>query len=227
MTLLGAHSSMQAGELPALPRTSREVVICLRQYGELSAEELAERLHVTASTVRQALAPLRAGEYVRYSEVGSGRGRRRHVYTLTPAGHALFPGLPRDLVKALITFVKDEEPELLRRFLETRWTPGSQDRTGHLPAAPLSTRLRALIEAYEDSGFFPVVSKSGEESITISLVNCPLLDLARNYPGVCELDEQRMHALVPGCRVTRKAWRIDGDALCTYLIEATGDASAE
>lgn len=219
MASIGAHSAMHAGELPALPRTSREVVVCLRQYGPLSAEELAERLHVTTSTIRQALAPLRAGDYVRYTEQGSGRGRRRHVYTLTTQGHALFPGPPRELVRNLIAFIREEDPDLLRRFLETRWSPSRDDRTEHLDAAPFAARIHALVDAYDQSGFFPVTDQSDGEAIAFTLVNCPLLDLARAHPEVCDLDEERMEALVPGCRVERTAWRMAGDPLCTYVIQ--------
>ncbi|GAB4330869.1 MAG: hypothetical protein Kow0010_15910 [Dehalococcoidia bacterium] len=222
MVSIGAHSAMSAGELPALPRTSREVVVCLRQHGPLSAEELAERLHVTTSTVRQALAPLRAGEYVEYSEQGSGRGRRRHVYALTAQGHALFPGPPRDLVRSLIAFIQEEDPELLRRFLADRWSPGGNDRTEHLETAPFAARIRALVDAYDQSGFFPVTSRGDRQAMVFTLVNCPLLDLARAFPDVCGLDEERLEALVPGCRVERTAWRLQGDPLCTYVIHPSG-----
>lgn len=219
MVSIGAHSAMNAGELPALPRTSREVVVCLRQHGALSAEELAEKLHVTTSTVRQALAPLRAGEYVTYTEQGSGRGRRRHVYALTPRGQALFPGPPRDLICGLIDFLHRENPDLLRRFLSKHWDRGREDRAEQrLANAPFAARVRALIDAYDEAGFFPVVSPTANGAAEFTLVNCPLFDFARVAPELCDLDQREMEALVPGCRVERVAWRLEGAPLCSYRV---------
>ena len=45
-----------------------------------------------------------------------------------------------------------------------------------------------------------------------------LLAVAQQHPSVCEVECRALQEVLPGADVTRTAWRLEGDSVCTYTI---------
>ena len=75
--------------LASLPPTRRELVNLLKKQGTVDADELATRMGLSTSAVRQQLTALQRDGLVTFDEVKHGLGRPRHRYRLTSAGDSL------------------------------------------------------------------------------------------------------------------------------------------
>ena len=126
--------------LTILPATRRALLKALKTHGESRADELAERLGVTVSAVRQHLTGLQADGLVEFREQRGGRGRPRHVYRLSDAGEALFPRSYGELTTELLAYVEDEDPELVERVFERRRQRRVAQANAGWPASPSPTR---------------------------------------------------------------------------------------
>ena len=62
----------------------------LQRQGSVSIKELEIRLGVTATAVRQQISGLLADGYIQQELERAGRGRPKHVYSLTPRGDRSF-----------------------------------------------------------------------------------------------------------------------------------------
>ena len=67
------------------------VLMLLQRKGAATVKELEEAIGVTATAVRQQLMVLLAEGFIVQDTENIGRGRPKHVYSLTPKGRALFP----------------------------------------------------------------------------------------------------------------------------------------
>ena len=68
-----------------------QVLSILQRHGPVSIKDLEQGLGVTATAVRQQIAGLLADGYIQQEIERAGRGRPKHVYSLTPKGRSLFP----------------------------------------------------------------------------------------------------------------------------------------
>ena len=106
--------------LGSFPDTRRDILQYIKKSGEAGAEEIAARAGITLSGARQHLTGLERDGLVTHTERRDGPGRPKHAYTLTPAGDALFPRAYAELANELLTYVEDEDPELLLRVFDKR-----------------------------------------------------------------------------------------------------------
>src|SRR6266496_5598968 len=106
--------------LASLPATRRALLIALKKKGEAGVEDLARALEITVSAVRQHPAGLATAGFVTHRAVTKGPGRPRHIYRLSPGAEALFPKYYSELTNELLSYVEDEDPEVLERIFERR-----------------------------------------------------------------------------------------------------------
>lgn len=212
----GSLDVVHAPTLGSLPRTGREIAVCLKRHGELSAEELAEYLHLTVSTIRQALAPLRTDGLVSYRETGSGRGRRRHVYALTEPGANLFPGLSQRVVRSLVQFLRQRSPELVDEFIRDIIQQGEQRALEVMDSPTPEERVGSVAQFYESISFLVEVEEHrGQRDFVVH--HCPLAALAHDFPSVCEREAEVLTNLMQA-PVERLEWQINGAQVCRYRL---------
>ena len=68
-----------------------QVLSILQRQGAVTIKELEISLGVTATAVRQQISGLLADGYIQQELERAGRGRPKHVYSLTHRGRSLFP----------------------------------------------------------------------------------------------------------------------------------------
>ena len=74
-----------------MPLTRRRILMLLKEKGELTADELAGLLGISAVAVRRHLTKLESDHLVTYKEVQRGMGRPSYVYELGEAAASFFP----------------------------------------------------------------------------------------------------------------------------------------
>jgi predicted ArsR family transcriptional regulator len=198
----------------------REILSYLKQKGEVTVQEAADRFAITHEGARrQFLQFEKEGWIVRRARRGEQRsaGRPTLGFALTAAGDHLFPkhydALSLELIEAV---VKTSGPEALRALLAaiaekqaTKWEP-------QLRGKSLEERLDLLKGLYFDGDPYMAVRKSGGE-IRLIENNCPFLNVATQQPALCSLTVGTLQKLL-GVRVVREESFQAGDRRCVFRV---------
>lgn len=211
-----------ASAIENISAVQRDVLTCIKRQSEATNADIADELGVSYEAVRQQLRQLEAARLVitrRKRAEGQRAGRPSQVYTLSPAGDALFPKAYDDLALALIdTLAAALGPEALRQVLASiadenvrLWAPRLQDKT-------LLERLEALKGLYLEEDAYMDFSRD-EASGELLLVerNCPFLNVATRQPALCSVTVSTLSRLL-GHKVTRDKRFQEGDGQCVFRL---------
>lgn len=195
-----------------------QVLTSLQRRGKASVKELEDVLGVTATAVRQQITSLMADGYIQQDVEHSGRGRPRHVYSLTAAGRALFPHHYDEFTNSLLREILVSEgpakvQELLGRMGRRLAEQYERSLTGLAPAE----RAAGLTELLNAKGILAEVTLQ-PDGIVFHEYNCPYYELAREYRAICDMEEG-MIAQVLRQPVELVACTLDGHHGCQFKIE--------
>jgi predicted ArsR family transcriptional regulator len=199
----------------------REILSYLKQRGEVTVQEAADRFEITHEGARRQFLQLeQEGWIVRRARRDEQRGAGRPTlgFTLTPAGDHLFPKhydvLSLELIEAV---VRTSGPEGLRALLAaisdkqaTKWEPKLRDKS-------LEERLDLLKGLYFDGDPYMAVRKSANGEIRLIENNCPFLNVATQQPALCSLTVGTLQNLL-GVRVVREEKFQNGDRRCVFRV---------
>jgi predicted ArsR family transcriptional regulator len=186
---------------------------CARVFGALQRShsatpaQVAELLQLTPNAVRRHLKRLmEAGLVTRYVRK-VGRGRPAYYFQLSDRAHRLWPPALEPL-RALAETALDDKKERERRKLASklfaRLLPG---RTGRR-----RVRLSDLAEQLSHAGFMST-ARAG----SLCIHHCPFADLPHTFPELCAAERESIERAL-GAEVGRTAWRLAGDADCSYRV---------
>lgn len=194
------------------------VLIQLQRKGASTIKELEAALSVTATAVRQQVAGLLADGYIRQEVVRSGRGRPRHVYSLTPKGRALFPHHYDEFTNSLLREILiTEGPEKVQELLERMSRRMAEQYERELAGLSPAERAAKLGELLEAKGILAEV-RFQPDGIMFYEYTCPYYELARQHRAICDMEENMIsHALQqPVVLVT---CTLDGHHGCQFRIK--------
>jgi DeoR family transcriptional regulator, suf operon transcriptional repressor len=202
----------------SIGNSAGEVLTLLQKKGPLTIKELESELGVTATAVRQHLGNLLAEGYVEQEAESSGRGRPRHVYSLTPKGQALFPHHYDEfttslLGEILVTEGPQRVSDLLGRMGRRLAERYAQQVEGQSPA----DRVHSLTELLNAKGILAEVQVHAD-GIVFQEYNCPYYELARQYREICNM-ELGMISEVIKQRVELVSCTLDGHRGCQFKID--------
>jgi predicted ArsR family transcriptional regulator len=203
-------------------RTRDTILRALRSQVKCTVKELADIVGISPVSVRHHLINLQAEGLVEVEEVRHGVGRPHHTFSLTEQALELFPSRYYRLSNRLLEVIKDVLPEEELEHLLTGLAVSMADESSsHLKNLPLLARVQGLVEILSEEGFDPELITENDE-IIIRVLSCPYLNLAREHPEICMIDQSFIaKALsVPVERVTCIA---EGDDHCNYRIETVGE----
>ena len=196
-----------------------EVLTLLQRKGSATVKELEDALSVTATAVRQQLNVLLAEAFIEQRAENIGRGRPKHVYTLTAKGRALFPHHYDEFTNSLLREILLVEgpgkvEELLTRMSKRMAEQYSQQIASRLP----HERAVALTELLNAKGIMAEV-RIEPDSIVFHEYTCPYYELAREHRAICDM-EQEMLEQVMNQPVELISCTLDGRHGCQFKIES-------
>ena len=197
-----------------------ELVQVLKHTGEATAEELAERLGVTVSAVRQQLDGLAADGLVAWRPHARGRGRPTHLYRLTRAAEPLFPKAYGGLTNELLGYVADADPSLVDDLFDRRRQrrlEGAQARLAGLEG-DFAARVAELARILDEDGYLASYEARPDGSFRIVEHNCAVLDVAERYGQACSSEIAFLRQALPDARVERVSHMIGGAHSCAYEV---------
>lgn len=194
-----------------------QVITSLQRMGKASVKDLEQALGVTATAVRQQLTGLMAEGYVQQEVERGGRGRPRHLYSLTSAGRALFPRHVDEFTSSLLReLLVSEGPakvqQLLGRMSRRLAEPYARGLAGLAP----EERAAALTELLKSKGILAEV-RLQPEGIIFREYTCPYPELARECRAICEMEgEMISHVLRQPVELV--ACTLDGHHGCEFRV---------
>jgi DeoR family suf operon transcriptional repressor len=199
-------------------RTRDTILRALRSQVNCTVKELANIVGISPVSVRHHLINLQAEGLVEVEEVRHGVGRPHHTFSLTEEALELFPSRYFRLSNRLLEEIKESLPdEKLEQLLSGLAVSMAEDSTAHLQNLPLQGRVQGLVEILSEEGFDPEI-KTEDGEIFIRVLSCPYLNLAREHPEICMID-QSFIANALSVPVERVTCIVDGDDHCNYKVK--------
>ncbi len=194
------------------------LLVLLQRKGPLTIKELERELGVTATAVRQQIANLLADGFIEQKIEHSKRGRPKHVYSLTPKGHGLFPQHYDELTYTLLREILiSEGPQKVQLLLARMAQRLAEQYAGQMAGQGAADRAQELTELLNAKGIMAEVEEA-PNAILFREFNCPYYQLAREYRAICDM-EQGMISQVIQQPVSLVACTLDGHHGCQFKIE--------
>ena len=207
--------------LATMPTTRRAILLTLKKRGDARAEELSSALAVTVSAMRQHLSGLMRDGLVGYEERKGGPGRPKHVYHLLPAAEGLFPKYHAELTNELLSYVGDDDPDLLERIFERRRDRRIENAETRLAGLPFDDQVVELAAILDEDGYLAEAVKLDDGSFRIIEHNCAILGVAAKYGQACTSELDFLRAALPDATIERVSHMMAGQRHCAYAITRT------
>lgn len=210
------------GCLHTLTPARRAVVEMIKRNGGQTVEQLAEYLGVSPSAIRQHLQYLIGEGLVDFREsLPHGRGRPKRLYELTEVGEELFPRHSGSIALRLLAELAESNPDIVipavrGRLREDacRYVQEFAQKSGR------AATVQDLAGVFEDMAYGASIEDCGPDRALLTFAHCPVLDLARVTPELCDVELENMHTMLDGCAIRRVRHRLRGDAECSFLVQS-------
>ncbi len=207
------------GSLEFLSATRQALLVAIKNQGEATTDQLAKETFLSPGAVRQHLLALEAQGLVTYVRLREGPGRPRHVFRLTNHGEDLFPQQYALMANEILRALSAEDSTMLERVFNRIAEAQVKLASEQVHGKSRSERILELAQFVERFGYFPRLEMVDNGSATLTLRHCPLLNIASENPGICEIECQAMRKVLDTEAITRISHRLAGDSVCTYTID--------
>ena len=199
--------------------TKHDILQNLLKRGELTAQDLAEKLEISPQAIRKHLKDFETEGLIYHTVEQLGMGRPQFIYALTTVGRDRFPDSYNQFaVNFLDTLIDTLGKEQVSKVLHKQWQRKAENYKSHLGAGSVRQKLEKLAEIRRAEGYvtewFPV---ENTENFVFTEYNCAIAHVAESFPSVCG-HELEMFATVLDCPVERTHWMVDGEHRCGYLV---------
>lgn len=191
-----------------------------REDGGLRVVEIAERMGVTATAVRQRLSRLMQDgqvERVQFRAESAGRGRPHHVYRLTEQGWRAGGSNFADLAIALWDEIRSiRDPQVRRGLLGRLSERLAGFYAGQIDGATPREKMDSLASLLS-SRDIPFGVETSNELPVLKAYGCPYTELAEQDRSVCAMERMLFTELI-GERLQLSGCRLDGESCCTFEL---------
>lgn len=205
--------------LASLSPTRREMLDLLKKQGDMTAEDLARALGLTASAVRQQLTALQRDGLVAFAEVRDGPGRPRHRYHLTAAADGLYPRTYAQLTNELLDYVGQADPDLIEQVFRQRRQRRIEGAISRLADKDLAGKVTELAHILDEDGYLAEAVPRGDGTFLIVEHNCAILGIALRYGQACGTEIDFIRAVLPEATVERVSHMVLGAHNCSYVVK--------
>jgi iron-sulfur cluster biosynthesis transcriptional regulator SufR len=203
-----------------MPTTRRRIMTLLKEHGQLTADELAELLGISAVAVRRHLTKLESDQLVTYEEVQRGMGRPSFVYQLGEAADDFFPRRYEELATSVLETISDlYGAEAVDAIFRLRSEHLIQAYRRQVNGQTLERRLDQLTQLREADGYMSSWEEAEEGTFILREANCPIIHVAEGCGSACNHDQALLEYLLDA-EVERTGHLVNGDGACVYHVRA-------
>ena len=206
------------------PTDSRsELLNLIKQSGELTLNQAAKQTGLSRTTLREHFTNLEFEGYIQRFPKREGRGRPELVFKLTETGHNLFPSNDGQLLRSLISYLKNQDQEeLLDEFFQDFWqkkTKEAEHRCKNVQADTLKDKIKVINEFLQELGFMPHIKTTDSGTVIIEECNCPFKDAVKETRLPCKLEALFFEKILKA-DLKRVSHIASGNHACTYHLKA-------
>lgn len=202
-----------------ITEAQRTVLYALRRRGEATAEQLAEKLGMTVSGVRQHLATLIDRGLVDSADrprTPGRRGRTEQIHHLTDRAEPLFPKAYGELTNQILGYLEPEAvAELFAQRRNDRIAAAECRLSGK---ADFAGRVEELATILDEDGYLASFEADGTGGFLVTEHNCAILTVARDHSHACSSEIEFIRAALPDATVERLTHMVAGAHSCSYAI---------
>lgn len=183
----------------------------------LSVDQLAARLGITRTAIREHLAGLERDRLIAQgiSRPSTG-GRPSRPYVLTGQGHALFPKHYALLARLLIEDLAERGEDDVGEALTAMGKRLAARMKNEVEGVTLAERGASVARLMSGLGY-EAAFRAGDEP-AIEALNCVYHDLAAGNPAICALDLALIAGLA-GAEVEHRSCMARGDNACAFCLK--------
>jgi iron-sulfur cluster biosynthesis transcriptional regulator SufR len=208
-----------------MPLTRRRILALLKEKGELTADELAGLLGISAVAVRRHLTKLESDQLVTYQEVQRGMGRPSFVYQLGEAASSFFPRRYEELaVNVLETIRALYGAQAIDAIFQMRTAHVIENYRRKVNGETLDTRLDQLTKLREADGYMSTWELDSDGTFILREANCPIIHVVQDCGSACDHDLVVLKDLLDA-DVTRTGHLLSGDGACCYQVRPKTSSS--
>ncbi len=201
-----------------LSPTQRSVLATLKRLGEATADELAARLDISTSAVRQHLSALRSAGLIAAQRQRGQPGRPADHYHATEAAEPLFVGNHARLSIEILEQVQEEAPELVSRIFDRRSEQLVERARVRVAGRPIDERIDVVTKLLDEQGYLADFEQLEHGHYRINLHSCAIWAVASRYRQACTAELDFIRNLLPDAAVDRISHKTDGAHTCAYNI---------
>jgi DeoR family transcriptional regulator, suf operon transcriptional repressor len=198
--------------------TRRAILLTIKKQGEARADELASRLGITPSAVRQHLAALLGEGLVSVREQRGSAGRPKHVYSVTTEAEGLFPKNYGELTCELLDYAGAEGPGTVDRLFERRRRRRVAAATARLAGKSFDERVAELARILDEDGYLADTVRGDDGQWRIVEHNCAILEVALRYGQACSSEIGFLRDVMPDAQIDRVSHMASGEHHCAYVV---------
>ncbi len=197
--------------------TRYEILNLLKKNGRMTAKQVGDELGLTAMGARQHLMSLERDSLVSSEFVRQKAGRPALYFALTNNSEKFFPQQYSSLAVGILRNLEEMEGrEKIGELLKHRRVKLEKLYKEELNGADIKDQVQKLAQMRDESGYMAEVEER-EDGIYLKEYNCPIHDVAKEYPEVCNLELELFQDLIDG-NVERVEHLIKGKSACVYKI---------
>lgn len=200
--------------------TRQQILMCIKQDGTLTADQLSQQLEISPVAVRQHLSALEAEGYICVRVERKGLGRPSHRYCLTDIGDETFPRAYDRFAEMLLDELgmwqgSDMVSELMRRQHERQISA----LLPRIAGKPLAAGLQEITRIYSERGYMAESKEVAPNEHLLWKRNCAICSLARQMPELCCGSEEKfLSELLDAAEVNLEKSFAAGDHYCQFRI---------
>lgn len=202
----------------AISDTQRRVLVAVKRHGEITADELAATLGISASGVRQHLGALRIAGLVEADKVRGQPGRPVDRYRATVRTEPLFETTDGDFSIELLGDIEAEDPEIVDRVFERRRQRQVDTARKRVVGRPINEQVDIVTQLLDAQGYLADHEQLDDQHFRINLHNCPIWTVANRFRQACSAELDLLRELIPGASVQRVTHKTAGAHTCAYDI---------
>ncbi len=201
-----------------LSPTQRTVLATLKRLGEATAEELATKLDISSSAVRQHLGVLGSAGVVATRQQRGQPGRPASYYQATEKSEPLFCTSDARLSIEILEQVEAEDPQLVDRIFDRRRRQLVDRARERIEGRPIDECLDIVTELLDEQGYLVDFEKIETGHYQLNLHSCAIWSVATRYRQACNAELAFVSDLLPTATVDRVTHKRAGAHTCTYDI---------
>lgn len=208
-------------EIGVALNTRQQILELLKRSGAgRTADELAQRLGISAVAVRKHLTALERDRLVSAELQRRPMGRPTYLYHPTAQAQELFPNDYANLATNILELIRRLDGDRkVDALFHQRAEALAAELAARVQGGTLHERLQQVAQVLEEQGYMPEIRKLDDdrEQYLLTEYHCPIFQVAKTFQQACTCELDVLLKLLRA-NVERCDHRMMGHPQCSYLI---------